>query len=508
MNKLLLGSFLVTLVGPVAHATGGNKDGKIHFPPDTAILPVGDTLWKTLCMRAQEEPLLFVSSLLFFLAVIHTFVAPRLLHKAHLLEQAHQERVRVAGRTPCQRPEEDAEDEISFFATVVHYLGEVEAVFFTWALALAAAIASFEGWGAGIAYIDSVDYTEAVFVVVIMIMAATRPVLQFCEKCLDFVAGIGRRTPQAWWLTLMIVAPIMGSFITEPAAMTIGALLLKKKVFDLHPTKKLAYGTLGLLFVNISVGGTLSHFAAPPVLMVASHWDWDFMFMFQHFGSKAVIGIIIATSLYYWFLQKEFRLLKPQAKKETRQLRWEDREDPVPKWVTAMHIVFIVGTVIMAHHIVWLVFGLLLFIAFREGTGHFQHQLRWKTPGLVGLFLAGLVIHGGLQGWWISPVISSLGEFSLMIGATGLTAVNDNAAITYLATQVSPELSEAMKYAVVAGAVTGGGLTVIANAPNPAGQAILGKSDVFKEGISPLLLFVSSIGATIIMGLCFLFLPW
>ena len=36
--------------------------------------------------------------------------------------------------------------------------------------------------------------------------------------------------------------------------------------------------------------------------------------------------------------------------------------------------------------------------------------------------------------------------------------------------------------------MTGGGLTVIANAPNPAGQAILGK--YFKEGISALQLFL------------------
>jgi len=84
------------------------------------------------------------------------------------------------------------------------------------------------------------------------------------------------------------------------------------------------------------------------------------------------------------------------------------------------------------------------------------------------------VIHGGLQQWWIAPVLGKLGEVPLMFGAMALTALNDNAAITYLCTLV-PTFTAGMKYAAVAGAVAGGGLTVIVNAPNPAGQSILNK---------------------------------
>ncbi len=102
---------------------------------------------------------------------------------------------------------------------------------------------------------------------------------------------------------------------------------------------------------------------------------------------------------------------------------------------------------------------------------------------LVGFFLASLVIHGGCQKWWIAPVLSGLTNGRLMIGAIVLTAFNDNAAITYLASLV-PGFPPSLKYAVVAGAVTGGGLTVIANAPNPAGQSILAPS-FGKDGISP-----------------------
>jgi Na+/H+ antiporter NhaD/arsenite permease-like protein len=113
------------------------------------------------------------------------------------------------------------------------------------------------------------------------------------------------------------------------------------------------------------------------------------------------------------------------------------------------------------------------------------------------------VIHGGLQGWWIEPVLSSLTAVPLFLGSTLLTALNDNAAITYLATLV-PDFTDELKYAVVAGAVTGGGLTVIANAPNPAGQNILQR--FFPAGVSPVGLLLGSLVPTVILGLCFLLL--
>ncbi|MFH2128858.1 MAG: putative Na+/H+ antiporter [bacterium] len=97
-----------------------------------------------------------------------------------------------------------------------------------------------------------------------------------------------------------------------------------------------------------------------------------------------------------------------------------------------------------------------------------------------------------------------MGEVPLMLGATFLTAFNDNAAIAYLSTLV-PTLTDSMKYAVVAGAVTGGGLTVIANAPNPAGISILRR--FFEFGVSPARLALGALLPTIIMGLAFMLLP-
>jgi hypothetical protein len=168
-----------------------------------------------------------------------------------------------------------------------------------------------------------------------------------------------------------------------------------------------------------------------------------------------------------------------------------------------VHLAFISWTVINAHHPVLCLGGFLFFLGFAKATAPHQSALDLKAPLLVGFFLAGLVIHGGLQGWWIAPVLASLEQLPLFTGAVLLTAFNDNALITYLATLV-PELSEGMKFTVVAGAVTGGGLTVIANAPNPAGQSILGPH--FEDGIAPLGLLLGAALPTLLAAAVFLLL--
>jgi Na+/H+ antiporter NhaD/arsenite permease-like protein len=316
------------------------------------------------------------------------------------------------------------------------------------------------------------------------------------------VASFGKGSAGAWWLSIMILAPILGSFITEPAAMTIAALLLARQFYELKPSPKFAYATLGLLFVSISVGGTLTHFAAPPVLMVAAPWGWNTSFMLLHIGWKAVVGIVISTLLFYaYFRQELVELEKVRVQAEQNAVSRPERA--VPLWITVVQLLFMALTVYFAHHPALFIGGFLFFLAFAQATAHHQSKLDLRPSLLVGFFLAGLVIHGGLQGWWIEPVLKSLGELQLFLGATILTAFNDNAAITYLATLV-PGFTDELKYAVVTGAVTGGGLTVIANAPNPAGQSILNR--FFPEGIAPGGLFVGALIPTIVMGFCFMLL--
>jgi Na+/H+ antiporter NhaD/arsenite permease-like protein len=459
---------------------------------------------ETLKFRAGQQPFLLVASVIFVLAILHTFFAVPITRIAHQVQHDHDEAVRrrrtAAGKTT------ETDDLVCFKATMLHFLGEVEAIFGIWVLVLLTAMFSFYDLATVKSYISSVNFTEPLFVVVIMAFASTRPILNFAESCLSFFARIGKQTPAAWWLSIMIVAPILGSFITEPGAMTIAAMLLAKKFYHLKPSPRFAYATLGLLFVNVSIGGVLTNFAAPPVLMVAQKWGLTTREMLLNFGDKAVISIVISSLVYFFYFRKELATLAERAGDHDGDGAGDLIENPrpVPLFVTLTHLAFMAWTVAFSHYPPLFIGGFLFFLAFQQATAHHQNEVNLRGPILVGFFLAGLVIHGGLQGWWLAPIISSLTEVPLFLGATILTSFNDNAAITFLASQVDG-LSPQLKYAVLAGAVTGGGLTVIANAPNPAGQALLGR--FFGEGVSPIKLALAALFPTIIVALCMLFFP-
>lgn len=468
--------------------------------PLTQDAPAG--LYQVLLERVQADPFHLVATLIFLLAIVHTFLAPKFIHLAHQAEAAHA--VRQALQVSPKSDDEE-EGDVSFKAQMLHFMGEIEAVFGIWAVVLMVAMGLMKGWSAPVDYVGhKVNFTEPMFVVIIMALASTRPILEFAERCLGLVASIGKGSVAAWWLSLLVVAPLLGSFITEPAAMTIAALLLARQFYVHKPSSRLAYATIGALFVNISVGGTLTHFAAPPVLMVAAPWKWDFSFMFLHFGWRAIVGILVTSVLYYLVFRRELHALdRVRRESLTTAGGAVPAKRPVPFVIILIQMGFMLWTVVMAHYPALFIAGFLFFLAFAQATRHHQGRLDLKPSLLVGFFLAGLVVHGGQQGWWIEPVLSRLSEWPLFIGAIVLTAFNDNAAITYLATLV-PEFGDTLKYAVVAGAVTGGGLTVIANAPNPAGQSILQK--YFPSGVSPLGLFLGALVPTLIMGACFMLL--
>jgi len=468
-----------------------------HFPRPLSDYPppVGGGLLDTLTSRVQLEPFNLIATGIFFLAILHTFAAARFAGLAHRVQHRHDALARAEGRAP--RP--------SIVAELLHFLGEVEVVFGLWAVALMIAILGYFGWETAKHYLnDTVNYTEPLFVVVIMSLASTRPVIGFAEAAMRRVAGAGGCSPAAWWFAILTIGPVLGSFITEPAAMTISALLLARQFYDLRPSLRLQYATLGLLFVNVSIGGTLTHFAAPPVLMVARPWGWDTAFMMGHFGWRAALAIFLSTLTYFLIFRRELRALalRPpivdvdQPDEETDATR----PLPVPAWLTLIHLAFMGWTVFTAHYPALFLGGFLFFLGFARATAIYQSRIELRTALLVGFFLAGLVIHGGLQGWWIAPVLASLSETPLFIGAGLLTAFNDNALITYLSTLV-PNLADSLKIAVVEGAVVGGGLTVIANAPNPAGQALL--SRFFGGAISPAGLLAAAIPPTLIAAAAF-----
>lgn len=405
-----------------------------------------------------------LATVLFALAVLHTFMVKRFAQLAH--------------RYPSGSVKEN----------LLHFLAETEVVFGLWAAALFAGLAAMKGSiHDAVMHVENLNFTEPKFVFVVMVVAATRPVVRLAEQILSALARlIPVKESLAFYMAALCVGPLLGSFITEPAAMTLLALVLKRRYFDQGISTKLAYATLGLLFVNVSIGGTLTHFAAPPVLMVAAKWEWNTLFMLEHFGWRAAASCAVSSLVVSAVFRKELLAVKVEPSKS----------GAIPPLLTVLHLVFLALVVAFAHY-PDVFFGVfMLFLGLVTATREYQDNLKLREGLLVGFFLAGLVVLGSLQAWWLKPLITSLDGSSLFYGATGLTAITDNAALTYLGSLVEG-ISDELKYALVAGAVTGGGLTVIANAPNPAGVGILQTAKAFQgEGISPLGLLLGALFPT------------
>ncbi|HET7729282.1 MAG TPA: putative Na+/H+ antiporter, partial [Usitatibacter sp.] len=402
-----------------------------------------------------------VAAALFAVALVHTF-------STKLFERLAHARPRHAG--------------------VLHLLGEVEVAFGFWAMALVAAMMFMVGRAEATAYLDARDFTEPMFVFAVMVVAGSRPILSLALRMTTAVAGL-LPLPRtlAFYFSALAFVPLLGSFITEPAAMTLAALILRDRFYARGLSDRLKYATLGVLFVNVSIGGTLTPFAAPPVLMVAAKWGWDLPFMLSAFGWKAAVAVAVNALAVTLLFARELsrpggRLAQPFA--------------PVPPAIVAVHLAFLVGMVAFSHHAAVFMGLLLFFIGFATAYARHQDRLMIREGLLVAFFLAGLVVLGGQQRWWLEPLLSGMEPTAVFYGAAALTAITDNAALTYLGSLLEGT-SDEFRYALVAGAVTGGGLTVIANAPNPAGFAIL--RGHFTDGaINPAGLFAAAFPPTLV----------
>ncbi|MCQ8896866.1 putative Na+/H+ antiporter [Limnobacter humi] len=375
-----------------------------------------------------------------------------------------------------------------------HLLGEVEAVFGFWAMVLVVFMAFAQGHDAAVHYLDTRNYTEPLFVFAIMVIAASKPILTLAGMIVRGLASILPMNRQvAYFVTSLSIVPLMGSFITEPAAMTLAAFLLRDRFYTRGLSNKLMYATLGALFVNVSIGGTLTPFAAPPVLMVAAKWGFDMSFMLSTFGWKAALAVFLNAMVVTVLFAKEIAAIRVSDA--------DKAENTMPVWVIGMHLLFLVGVVVFAHHAAVFMGLFLFFLGYASAYKDYQDRLILKEGLMVAFFLAGLVVLGGMQSWWLQDVLTKLSPTALYYGATALTAITDNAALTYLGSLVEGVGPE-FKYALVAGAVTGGGLTVIANAPNPAGYAIL--KPYFSNGaISAGGLFIAAFPPTVVAILAF-----
>lgn len=409
-----------------------------------------------------------IAAIIFALALIHTFAAKTFERLAHKYPQ---------------------------HAGLLHFFGEVEVVFGLWAVVLIVTMALVVGGDEALMYAETRQYAEPLFVFVIMVVAASKPVLQTVVGVVSMLAKLApmRTSVAQVWLGLALV-PLIGSLITEPAAMTLAALMLLPQIFHAGMPEKLKYAALGVLFVNISIGGTLTSFAAPPVLMVAKAWQWDSAFMATQFGWKAAVAVLINATVITVLLRKH---IVDQRANNTDEIK-------IPLLVKLIHLAFLAATVVFAHHPVIFMGLFLLFIGFTKAYEQYQSPLILGQGLLVGFFLAGLVVLGGLQQWWLQPIVSSLEPIALFFAALGLTAITDNAALTYLGSTIDG-MSDAAKYMLVAGAVAGGGLTIIANAPNPAGAALL-KAGFQDESIGVIGLLLGAALPTAVAAAAFLIL--
>lgn len=406
-----------------------------------------------------------IGTVLFAVAVLHTFVTPYFEHLAHI-QPAH--------------------------AGLWHLLGEVEVVFGFWAFVFIAVFAIDRGSASATAYLERLEFTEPMFVFVIMVIAGSKPVLQLASLVVRWASRLipAPRGMTFYFVTLSLT-PLLGSFITEPAAMALSCLMLRDEVFSKNISNRLRYATLGALFVNVSIGGTLTPYAAPPVLMVALQWNWGIVHMLSTFGWRSALAVCVNSLMMTLLFSAELRRLPGGAAAK--------RETPVA--LIVVHVAFLFGVVKYAHHPVVFIGLFLFFLGIAQAYQRFQDRLILREGLLVAFFLMGLVTLGTQQRWWLQDVLAGMDTTVLYFGATALTAITDNAALTYLGSLVGG-VDDAFKYALVAGAVTGGGLTVIANAPNPAGFAILRGS--FDEGaISPLGLFLWAIPPTVVAVLAF-----
>jgi len=414
----------------------------------------------------QPTTIQLIGAALFGLAVLHTFSTKIFERLAHAQPQ---------------------------HAGIWHLLGEVEVVFGFWAMVLMAFMFAFSGKQEATEYLDSRNFTEPMFVFVIMVIAGTRAVLQcagqlvrLLARCLPVPRGM------ALYFVILAFVPLLGSFITEPAAMTLAALMLRDTLFARDVPRALRYATVGVLFVNISIGGTLTPFAAPPVLMVAAKWNWDLWFMVSQFGWKAALAVLVNAACATLLWRKALGHMADPAANPAQAVPWP---------VVLAHLLCLLGVVVFAHHPAMFVGIFLFFMGFVTAYARHQDRLILREGLLVAFFLAGLVVLGGQQQWWLQPLLMGMDETAVFFGAAALTAITDNAALTYLGSLVEG-LSDGFKVALVGGAVAGGGLTLIANAPNPAGAAIL-RNRFEDHTIHPLGLLLAALPPTLVAVLAF-----
>jgi hypothetical protein len=384
---------------------------------------------------------------------------------------------------------------------IFYFLSEVELVFGFWIIPLVIGLFFVSKIGTTIAYLETRDYTYALYMTVVVAFASTRPIIVFAETILAYISRLGGNNAKSWWWTILTVGPLLVTILKEPGAMTITSILLAKTCFPFIKKMKFRYKTLALLFINISLGGLLAPHTSRSLFLVARAENWDFIYTFFRFGWKSMLIILINNSVFYFLFRKDF---VKDSSALVAYLEQEKKERP-PLWLTGIHLFFLLAIVLSSEYPPIFLGCFFLFLGIHRVTFHYQGNeqgpLHLMPAILVGFFFASLLIHGELQRWWAVHLLQGLNFAGSLVMSSFLSAVIDNAVVLYFLDQVEP-LSETILYAIVVGAMSSGSLTLMANGPNLIGYTNLKK--FFRRNISLVSLFFAALPPTLIA----LFIFW
>src|SRR5271165_1803307 len=383
---LLLGLWLSLCLTTLGATASGFLRPATDFP-----LPAdsyGDqqipSLFGKLTGRIQREPLNLVASIIFFAAIIHTFLTAQFRKIAYRYQKRYEaiEDLLHAKDGPPDLGKK--RDKLIFRAQLFYFMGEVESVFGIWLIPLFIAIIAFHGWSTMVDYVGNVNVADAIFVVVIMTMASSLPIIRFTETVIARVSAIGKGTPASWWLAILTLGPLLGSFITGPAAMTICALLLRHRFYSLKPSERLKYATLGP-----AVRQHLPRRGIDPVCISAGcdrreHLEMGPGVHANPFRLESCHRDHLVQFAVPYVFRRESPGLNPtfQTKSKIKKCAGQ---------FPGIHFLFLCWTVANAHYPVLVILGLLFFLAFGSATRLNQHAIALRSPLLVGFFLAALI---------------------------------------------------------------------------------------------------------------------
>lgn len=419
-----------------------------------------------------SKTLLIGSGFIFLLAIIHTFLTPKLFFLSERFR--HKQLIFT-----------ESSKKYYMLSELIGILSKVEIVFFVWAIPLFFLFWISEGFKLTITYFDTRNYSFPIYIMTIVVLTTSKPIIDFADRILTFLAKLGPNTPKMWWWALLLGSPLIACLVKEPGAMIIGSTLLLRKFYYLTPSRSFRYATMGLLFSNISMGGLLTPVSSRAFMLVQSSLNWKPGFLLAQFSWKAFIAIILSTTIYYVIFRKEFDKL-PSTVRDRINFKYA-----IPWWISATHILFLAAILWIKPASVILAAFFVLFLLFHKMTVFYQNPLHLDKMALLGLFYTGVLIHGDLQGKWISLIMEKLPGLGVLIVSFILSACMDNSIAHYLAMNVTSS-SDCYRYLVVAGVTAAGGLTLLANSANLLGYTVLKTSflsisfvKLFYYGLTP-----------------------